>query len=124
MYRISPGTYLVSGLMSTADSGSDVRCANNEILHLTAPANMSCGNFMGPFADAAGGYLLNPSSIKFSQYCLLNSTDKFLDRLQIDYYDRWWHFGLLWVYIVFNVMAALVLYLYFRVHKGDGIKRK
>ncbi|KAM5361174.1 hypothetical protein ACJZ2D_013256 [Fusarium nematophilum] len=124
MYRASPGTYLISGIMSTAVAGSDVTCANNEVLSMAAPANMTCGDFMGPFVKEAGGYLLNPSSSDSCQYCSLASTDQFLDRFQIEYSDRWWHFGLLWVYIAFNVAATLGFYWYFRVPKGSGVKRQ
>jgi Fe-S cluster assembly ATP-binding protein len=34
MYRVSPATYLVSGIMSTSVYGSDVTCAQNEILQM------------------------------------------------------------------------------------------
>ncbi|KAF5009417.1 hypothetical protein FDECE_4349 [Fusarium decemcellulare] len=124
MYRASPGTYLVSGLMSTTVYGSNVTCADNEVLHMAVPANMTCGDFMGPFVQEAGGYLLNPSSAETCQYCSLASTEEFLASFKIDYSDRWWHFGLLWVYIVVNIAATLGLYWLFRVPKGSGVKRK
>ncbi|KAH7142621.1 ABC-2 type transporter-domain-containing protein [Dactylonectria estremocensis] len=123
MYRTSPGTYLISGIMSAAVAGSEVICANNEVLHMMTPANMTCGDFMGSFVEHAGGYLLNPSSSESCEYCSLASTDQFLDRFQINYSDRWWHFGLLWVYIAFNIAATLGLYWVFRVPKGSGVKR-
>ncbi|KAI8680770.1 hypothetical protein NCS56_00483000 [Fusarium sp. Ph1] len=123
MYRASPGTYLVSGIMSTAVYGSNVECADNEVLHMAAPANMTCESFMGPFIKEAGGYLLNPLSSDTCQYCSLASTEQYLKNFEIDYSDRWWHFGLLWVYIAFNIGATLGLYWYFRVPKGAGVKR-
>ncbi|KAL2689041.1 hypothetical protein Neosp_003092 [[Neocosmospora] mangrovei] len=124
MYRASPGTYLISGIMSTAVYGSEVECADNEVLHMAAPANMTCESFMGPFVKEAGGYLLNPLSSDTCQYCSLASTEQYLKNFEIDYSDRWWHFGLLWVYIAFNIAATLGLYWYFRVPKGAGVKRK
>ncbi|KAM0421142.1 hypothetical protein ACHAPT_011034 [Fusarium lateritium] len=123
MYRASPGTYLISGIMSTAVYGSNVTCADNEVLHMAVPANLTCETFMGPFVEAAGGYLLNPLSSESCQYCSLASTEQYLDHFQIDYSDRWWHFGLLWVYIAFNIAATLGLYWLFRVPKGSGVKR-
>ncbi|UPK91915.1 hypothetical protein LCI18_002850 [Fusarium solani-melongenae] len=123
MYRVSPGTYLVSGVMSTAVYGSDVTCADNEVLHMAAPANLTCESFMDPFVQEAGGYLLNPLSSDTCQYCSLASTEQFLKNFEIDYSDRWWHFGILWVYIAFNIAATLGLYWYFRVPKGAGVKR-
>lgn len=123
MYRVSPATYLVSGIMSTSVYGSDVTCAQNEILQMAAPANMTCGDFMDPFIKEAGGYLLDPTSTDMCHYCALSSTEQFLDTFSIDYSDRWWQFGLLWVYVLFNIGATLGLYWLFRVPKGNGIKK-
>lgn len=59
MYRVSPATYLAGGIMSTAVAGADVVCADYEVLHVVPPQNMTCGEFLGPFAQAAGGRVLN-----------------------------------------------------------------
>ncbi|KAF5666080.1 ABC transporter CDR4 [Fusarium heterosporum] len=123
MYYVSPGTYIVGGVMSAAIYGSKVVCADNEILQMMVPGNMTCGDFMGPFVDAAGGYLVDPSSTEACQYCSLASTEEFLARFNIDYDDRWWHFGILWVYVIANVAGALGLYWLFRVPRGSGVKR-
>lgn len=123
MYYVSPGTYIVGGVMSAAVYGSEVVCADNEILQMMVPGNLTCGDFMGPFVDAAGGYLVDRSSTDTCQYCSLASTEEFLARFNIDYDDRWWHFGLLWVYVIANVAGALGLYWLFRVPRGSGVKR-
>ncbi|KAH8686519.1 ABC-2 type transporter-domain-containing protein [Ilyonectria robusta] len=123
MYRTSPGTYLIGGIMSTAVYGSEVKCADNEILSMAPPANMTCSEFLGPFVEYAGGRLLNPSSTEACNYCALNSTEEFLSRFDISYDDRWRDFGLLWVYVLANIAGALALYWVFRVPKGKGVKR-
>ncbi|KAK7421617.1 hypothetical protein QQX98_002084 [Neonectria punicea] len=124
MYRTSPGTYLMGGIMSTAVYGSDVTCADNEILKMKAPGNMTCGDFLDPFIEFAGGRLLNPSSTGSCAYCALGSTEEFLSRFDISYDDRWRDFGLLWVYVLFNIGGALGLYWLFRVPKGKGVRRQ
>jgi ATP-binding cassette, subfamily G (WHITE), member 2, PDR len=123
MYRCSPGTYLISGIMSSAVAGSEVKCANNEVLHVIPPGALSCESYMGPFVDYVGGYLLNSTSDSCG-YCPLATTDEYLDHFEIYYKDRWRNFGLLWVYIIFNIAAALALYWVFRVPKGNGVKRR
>ncbi|KAF4949226.1 hypothetical protein FSARC_13532 [Fusarium sarcochroum] len=123
MYRVSPATYIVGGIMSTAVWGSDVTCADNEILQMHVPANMTCGDFMGPFVKEAGGYLVDRASTEMCQYCSLATTEEFLATFYIDYDDRWWNFGLLWVYIIVNIAGALGLYWLFRVPRGSGVKR-
>ncbi|KAM0548418.1 hypothetical protein ACHAPJ_009904 [Fusarium lateritium] len=123
MYRVSPATYIVGGIMSTAVWGSDVTCADNEILQMHVPENMTCGDFMGPFVKEAGGYLVDRASTEMCKYCSLATTEEFLGRFYIDYDDRWWHFGLLWVYVIVNIAGALGLYWLFRVPRGSGVKR-
>lgn len=79
---------------------------------------------MGPFVDYVGGYLLNSTTPESCGYCPLATTDEYLDQFEIYYKDRWRNFGLLWVYIIFNIAAALALYWVFRVPKGNGVKRR
>ncbi|KAK9242213.1 hypothetical protein V1506DRAFT_548291 [Lipomyces tetrasporus] len=78
---------------------------------------------MGPFANATGGVLLNPEAADTCRYCIISTTDQFLSRFDIYYYDAWRNFGLLWVYILFNVGADMGLYWVFRMPKGKGHKR-
>ncbi|KAH9427138.1 hypothetical protein MCOR02_012451 [Pyricularia oryzae] len=67
MYRVSPFTYIVSGLLSVAVANSEVRCASNEFLHFD-PLNGTCAEFMRNYINGttipglgripgAGGYL-------------------------------------------------------------------
>ena len=48
----------------------------------------------------------------------LDSTNQFLESISSSYDHRWRNFGLLWVYIIFNAVMALVLYWAVRVPKG------
>ncbi|RYP42698.1 hypothetical protein DL767_000067 [Monosporascus sp. MG133] len=123
MYHVSPATYLVSGVMSASIYGSEVVCAPNEELQMVPPMNLTCGEFLGPYASATGGQMLNPTATDVCRYCPLSSTSQFLANFNIDYADRWRNFGLLWVYIGFNVAAAVVIYWLFRVPKGVGLKQ-
>lgn len=124
MYHTSPGTYLMKGIMSAAVYGSKVTCADNEILHVTTPGNMTCADYLGPFVQFAGGYISDLDSTDSCQYCPMATTEQFLQRFSIDYSTRWRDFGLLWAYVLFNIVAALGLYWVFRVPKGNGVKRQ
>ncbi|KAF1949243.1 multidrug resistance protein CDR1 [Byssothecium circinans] len=126
MYRASPATYLVGGIMSTAVANTDVVCADYEVLHVSPPAgsNMTCGEFLGPFADAAGGRVLQPAALDRCGYCPLGTTNDFLARFELSYNTRWRDFGIVWAYILFNIAAALGLYWVFRVPKGKRVKVK
>ncbi|KAG7142602.1 ABC multidrug transporter C like protein [Verticillium longisporum] len=123
MYYISPGTYLVGGVMSSAIANAEVTCAASEILRLAPPSGMDCLEFLGAFAEAAGGNLLTPNATETCLYCPISNTDQFLARYSIKYATRWRDFGVLWAYILFNVSATLALYWAFRMPKGKGTKR-
>jgi ABC-type multidrug transport system permease subunit len=115
MHPVSPGTYLVGGVMAAALGGTNVTCTETEMLEIAAPSNLSCGAFLDPFATETGGNLLNPDAMDTCRYCVISTTDQFLSRFDIYYKDAWRNFGVLWVYILFNVAAAVALYWVFRV---------
>jgi len=117
MYRVSPLTYLVDGLISTGLAHNDVKCSQIEFLHFAAPQNMTCGEYMEPFMELAGGRLLDPGSTDACQFCTLATTDAFLASTSTSYDKRWRNYGIMWAYIVFNLFAALALYWLIRVPK-------
>ncbi|TLS21522.1 uncharacterized protein PpBr36_10217 [Pyricularia pennisetigena] len=137
MYRVSPFTYIVSGLLSVAVANSEVRCANNEFLHFD-PVNGTCAEFMknyingitipnGPKIPGAGGYLRpdTESSRSDCAFCPIKDTNIFLQGAHASYDNRWRNFALIFAYIVFNIIAALFVYWAVRVPKKKlGGKKK
>ncbi|KAF4821902.1 ZEB2-regulated ABC transporter 1 [Colletotrichum siamense] len=124
MYYVSPMTYLASGALSTCLHGSKVVCTSKEIVQVPVPSNMTCGDFLGPYVQSAGGYLVDAAATDACGYCRMATTDDYLAHFNIKYDDRWRNFGLLWVYIGFNIVVACGLYWLVRVPKGQGVKRK
>ncbi|KAI8299766.1 ZEB2-regulated ABC transporter 1 [Colletotrichum sp. SAR11_59] len=124
MYYVSPMTYLASGALSTCLHGSKVVCTAKEIVQVPVPSNMTCGDFLGPYVQSAGGYLVDAAATDTCGYCRMATTDDYLAHFNIKYDDRWRNFGLLWVYIGFNIVVACGLYWLVRVPKGQGVKRK
>ncbi|GES59343.1 pleiotropic drug resistance protein PDR [Aspergillus terreus] len=122
MYRVSPFTYLVSGMLSTGVSGADAICENYEFLRFPPPANQTCGDYMSNYIAAKGGYLQDPGSTTDCNFCSISNTDTFLAAVHSDFKDAWRNFGLMWVYIVFNVFAAVGIYWLARVPKGSRTK--
>ncbi|ETN39195.1 uncharacterized protein HMPREF1541_05418 [Cyphellophora europaea CBS 101466] len=115
MYRVNPFTYLVDGLLSTTLGQAPVRCAANEYFSFNSPAGVSCENYMRPYMEVSGGYLLDPGVEGRCEYCPLDSTDQFLATVNADFGRRWRNFGLLWVYVAVNLAAAVGFYWLFRV---------
>ncbi len=120
MWRVSPFTYLVSGIISSGLSGRAVRCAQNELAVMQPPNGQSCGEYLQRYAAKAGGQVYNPESMENCEYCPLSNADQLLSQSRIEYNTRWRNFGLMFAYLVFNICAAVFLYYWFRVHKSTG----
>lgn len=118
MYRASPFTYLVSAMLATGVSGTTAVCESVEFLHFSPPSNQTCGDYMQPYIKLAGGYLENPGSTGECLFCSISSTDTFLESVNSTYADVWRNFGLMWVFIVFNIFAAVFIYWLARVPKA------
>ncbi|KAE8325069.1 ABC-2 type transporter-domain-containing protein [Aspergillus sergii] len=118
MYRVSPFTYLVSAMLSTGLSGTDVQCEAVELLHFDPPANQSCQQYMAAYIQGAQGYLQNPEATTDCAFCTVSKTDTYLAAISSSFDDAWRNFGLMWVYIVFNIGAAVFIYWLARVPKG------
>ncbi|KAI9376334.1 ABC-2 type transporter-domain-containing protein [Aspergillus egyptiacus] len=120
MYRVSPFTYLVSAMLSTGLAGTNVECEPVEYLVFDPPDNQTCIEYMGVFMNSspAGGYLQDPDATSQCAFCSMDKTDAFLATVGSTYTDAWRNFGLMWVYIFFNVAAAVFIYWLARVPKG------
>lgn len=121
MYRVSPFTYLVSSLLSTSLANADVQCASFEVRTiLQTPSGETCGQYLSEYLALAGGAVYNENATENCEFCPLASTSEFLASVNVFYTDRWRDFGLLWVYIIFNAVAALGLYWAVRVPKNGN----
>lgn len=116
MYRVSPFTYLVSGMLSVGIANTRVHCASNELLHFD-PVNGTCGEYLEAYQSAVGGYLVDDNATSDCQYCPISDTNIYLKTVSVNYSDAWRNFGIMWVYIIFNIAAALALYWLVRVPK-------
>ncbi|KAJ5995548.1 hypothetical protein N7481_002525 [Penicillium waksmanii] len=122
MYRLSPFTYLVSGMLSTAVSGTDVTCSTDEVLTFNPPGSQTCYEYLNAYAVRTGGYIENPNATSSCSYCSMSSTDTFLASVDSYWSDAWRNFGIMWAYLVFNIAVALGIYWWARVPKGNKTK--
>jgi ATP-binding cassette subfamily G (WHITE) protein 2 (PDR) len=93
MYRVSPFSYLVNAMLSTAVANTKVVCADNEILHFDPPLGQTCEAYMEPYINLAGGYLQNANATSACEYCTIGDTNVFLASVNASYDDRWRNFG-------------------------------
>jgi ATP-binding cassette subfamily G (WHITE) protein 2 (PDR) len=115
MYRLSPFTYIVGGMIPTGISKAPITCSRQELVSFAPPASQTCGEYLAPYLEMAGGYLVDPDSTSGCEYCSTSTADELLARFGLSYGTRWRDFGLLWVYVIFNIIVAVGLYWLVRV---------
>ncbi|KAH7139880.1 ABC transporter ABCl1 [Dactylonectria estremocensis] len=124
MYWVSPFAYLVSGVLSAAIANTNVVCADNELLSFKPINGTTCGEYMASHIDQAGGYLMDEMATAECVYCPMSDTNKYLKSVSANYEHRWRNYGILWIYVLFNIAAALLVYWLARVPKRRLEKRK
>jgi len=121
MYRVSPFTYLISGMLSVAVANTQVICETVELVHFEpTPNGTTCGDYMADYINLAGGYLTNPKATADCAFCAISDTNTFLTSVVSLYSERWRNFGIMWAYIVFNIFAAVFIYWLVRVPKNPS----
>jgi ATP-binding cassette subfamily G (WHITE) protein 2 (PDR) len=121
MYRVSPLSYLVSGMISVGLANSHISCSPEVLLHFSPPSNLDCATYLAPYTEALGGYLSSESMNSFTQcaFCSGSDTNVFWKGVSAEYDNRWSNFGICWAYVGFNVAATVGLYWLARVPKGN-----
>ncbi|KAI6783459.1 ATP-binding cassette transporter ABC1 [Emericellopsis cladophorae] len=117
MYRVSPFTYWIAGIVGTVLHDRRVQCSQRELAVFEAPAGSTCGEYLQPFfSDGAPGYLVDADATT-CEYCTVTVADEYIAASRIYWSDRWRNFGIIWAYVVFNVFMAVLLYYVFRVKR-------
>jgi ATP-binding cassette subfamily G (WHITE) protein 2 (PDR) len=124
MYRVSPFTYLIDAMLSTALADASITCASNELLRFQPPTGQTCERYMSEYIATAGGYLQHPQATQNCSFCEIADTNAFLSSVASTPSLKWRNFGLMWVYIVFNIMGAVFLYWLIRVPKNSKRSKK
>ncbi|KAL0574983.1 Multidrug resistance protein [Marasmius crinis-equi] len=117
MYRVSPFTYLVDGMLATGVANNYGHCSDIEVSVVNPPSGQTCGQYLANYMASNPGSLANPNATSNCQYCTLYDTNDYLSSVASHYHLRWRNFGLMWAYIAFNFFAALFLYWLVRVPK-------
>ena len=104
-------------MLSVGVGNSKVVCSDVEILRIQPPDIATCDQYMANYINTAGGYLVNPNDTSNCGYCTVAYTNVFVSQVSSSYSTRWLDFGLLWVYILFNIAGAVFIYWIARVPK-------
>ena len=124
MYRLSPFTYLVDGMLSTGLANTNVVCSSIELVNFNPPLGQTCGTYMSEFLKTEPGYLTDENATANCEFCTVSSTNTYLTLLSSSYSTRWRNFGIMWAFIIFNIFAALFLYWLARVPRKQKVQEE
>ncbi|KAG6865226.1 hypothetical protein C0991_004284 [Blastosporella zonata] len=120
MYRLSPYTYLIEGLLGQAIGRQELQCSAVELVTLNPPEGQTCGQFMDNFISFAGGYLTNADATSDCHFCSVQSSDLFLSQSFNIFYDhRWRNIGFMFAFIAFNIFCIYIFTYLFRIRTGS-----
>jgi ATP-binding cassette subfamily G (WHITE) protein 2 (PDR) len=124
MYRVSPFTYWIGGIVATGLAGREVICSSTETSVFDPPSGQSCGEYLAPYLRTAAGTLQNPNDTAQCQYCSVQTSDQFLAGVNIFWGERWRNFGIVWAFVIFNIAMAVLTYYLFRVANFSNFSLK
>ncbi|KAG6123477.1 hypothetical protein E4U13_005964 [Claviceps humidiphila] len=115
MYRVSPFTYWIGGIVGTELHERAIECSDVELNVFDPPQGTTCGEYLKPLLSKAPGLLQNPEATSQCHYCNVQNADQILSQSNIFWSDRFRNFGIMWAYILINIGFAVLLYYLFRV---------
>lgn len=121
MYRLSPFTYLIAGMMAVGIANSNVECTTAELISVNPPSGMTCNDYLAPYFSAAPGYVANGSATSACQICTMDDTNTFLAAVGSFYSQRWRNLGIFIAFIVFNNAMTYLFYWLARVPKKKRV---
>ncbi|PVH97056.1 P-loop containing nucleoside triphosphate hydrolase protein [Periconia macrospinosa] len=108
MYRVSPATYLVNGMVIAGIANTNITCSSTELLHIELPHGW-VGSCSGYVVDEVHG------SGRGCMYCALTDVNHFLMNRDVNASDGWKYaglFSLLSMYQKIGVDPLVSMYIY------------
>lgn len=122
MYRVSPFTYWIGGMLALAIANVPVVCSDYEYVVVYPPSGESCQSYFSDYLVTAAGYLGPDNSDGSCNYCTLQSTNEYLSTIAITYDVRWRYVGYLFAFIAFNMGGCIFMYWLMRVPNKLGTR--
>ncbi len=124
MYRVSPLSYFVSGIISVGLAGQEIRCDKKDIVVISeVPSGSTCATYLAPYFEKFGGYLLSSTDDSLECHvCPFSTTDNLIGMYGIKYSHRWLDWGVTIAYSCANIGLAFLLW--WLVHGSKKSSRK
>ncbi|KAJ6014996.1 hypothetical protein N7540_009587 [Penicillium herquei] len=118
MYRVSPVTYLMGGMIKAALADTALNCASIDLLHIPLPSGsdstLSCGSYLDSYVQSMGGKILNPNATAGMSencvFCDVTDSNTTLKEMGMDVHTRWRDLGIFAVYVAVNVGGIFFFY--------------
>lgn len=127
MYWLTPFHYLLEAFLGAAIHDQPLICTEAEFASFTPPPNQSCGEYLQPSIQRAGGYV-QTSAEGLCQFCQYSNGDEFGRSFSVFYDNIWRDVGIFSGFILFNyAVVFFATWLKFRGKnplKGVLAKRK
>jgi ATP-binding cassette subfamily G (WHITE) protein 2 (PDR) len=122
VYRASPLTYFIDGMVVAGCANTAITCSDIEMLHINPPIGKTCGDYLSSWISIAGRYLKSPAPTHDCEYCPVSDTNVLLSNTGINVGNRWHNSAYLMVYVVFNVLATFFIYWIARERRSRSSK--
>ncbi|ESZ90511.1 multidrug resistance protein CDR1 [Sclerotinia borealis F-4128] len=120
VYRASPLTYFVDGMVLAGLANTHIECSDIQLLHVDPPfSNSTCGEYLGPFLQYASGVLKNPAATTNCLYCPVDQTNQLLQQLGLETQQAWRIVAYMVIYVIFNTLAIFAIYWFVRMPKKN-----
>ncbi|KAJ2826531.1 ATP-binding cassette transporter snq2 [Coemansia erecta] len=117
LYYVSPFTYYLEGAISSELHGSKVVCKPEELYTFEPPSNSTCGDYAGEWVKQATGYITNLDATSACKYCPYSVGDEYLATVSWEFSHRWRNFGIMIVFLAFNIAFAIFMVRIYKVNK-------
>ncbi|QOU20415.1 hypothetical protein BRETT_005072 [Brettanomyces bruxellensis] len=110
VYYESPFTYFLENMMTELFDDRPVICDSDEFALLMPQDGMTCGAYMKDYIKMKGGYLKSSATTIYCTYCTYASGQEFTNNLHMYFKNHWRNFGIMWAFVVGNVILMLAAY--------------
>ncbi len=124
VYYESPFTYFLENMMTELFDHRAVICDSNEFALLMPQDEMTCGAYMKDYIKMKGGYLRSDSDRVYCTYCSYASGQEFTNNLHMYFKNHWRNFGIMWAFVIGNIVLMLAAYKCMLLFRGRHKPKK
>jgi ATP-binding cassette subfamily G (WHITE) protein 2 (SNQ2) len=128
MFKLSPFTWLIEGMLGAVLDGRPVRCTPEEFNRINPPPGQTCASYLSNFVNTLDGPNLGTGYYQDGpdgscEYCMYRVGNDYLTSITMNASHRYRDFGIICAYIAFNIMLCFTLFYFFRIFKLSNLTK-